>query len=116
MARYEGGERTPKEDRLLEIANILNVNVNCIEEYNLKNTEDIIYYVLWLEELFPKINIDFGISEYFCNDRDILILKFMEEWSRMRDLRETREISYEKYVEWKLNYIVKEGEENEKDS
>lgn len=33
------------------------------------------------------MNIDFAISEYFQNDRDNLILKFMEEWNYMRDLR-----------------------------
>ena len=27
----------------------------------------------------------------------------------MRGLRKTHEITYEKYIEWKLNYIVKEG-------
>lgn len=46
MARYERGDRNPKEDRLLEIANILNVNVNCIKEYNFNNNEDIIYSLL----------------------------------------------------------------------
>ncbi len=115
MARYERGDRNPKEDRLLEIANILNINVNCIKEYKFNNTEDIIYQLLWLEELCPKITIDFGISEYFRNDRDNLILKFMEEWNYMRNLRKTHEITYEKYLEWKLNYKVKEGEEHERD-
>lgn len=37
MARYERGDRNPKEDRLLE--------------YNFNNNEDIIYSLLWLEEL-----------------------------------------------------------------
>ena len=113
MARYERGDRNPKEDRLLEIANILNVNVNCIKEYNFNNNEDIIYSLLWLEELYPKMNIDFAISEYFRNDRDNLILKFMKEWNYMRGLRKTHEITYEKYIEWKLNYIVKEGKKYE---
>lgn len=99
MARYERDDRNPKEDRLLEIANILNVNVNCIKEYKFNNKEDIIYQLLWLEELYPKITIDFGISKYFCNDRDNLILKFMEEWNYMRNLRKTHEITYEKYLE-----------------
>ena len=31
MTRYERGNRIPKEDRLLEIANILNVNVKCLK-------------------------------------------------------------------------------------
>ena len=110
MTRYESGERTPKEDRLLEIANILSVNVNCIRKYTFNKTEDIVYFLLWLEELYPKMSIDFAISEYFRDDRDNLILKFMDEWKCMRNLRDTRELSYEKYLEWKLNYVVKEGE------
>ncbi|MGM9881679.1 MAG: helix-turn-helix domain-containing protein [Bacilli bacterium] len=109
MTRYERGDRTPKKDRLLEIANILNVNVNCIREYEFTKTEDIIYFLLWLEEIYPKMNIDFCISEYFHDSRDNMLIKFKEEWEYMRNLRETREISYEKYIEWKLNYEVKEG-------
>jgi len=62
------------------------------------------------------MNIDFAISEYFRNDRDNLIIKFMEEWNYMRNLRKTHEITYEKYLEWKLNYIVKEGEEYERNN
>lgn len=109
MTRYERGDRTPKNDRLLEIAKILNVNVNCIREYDFTKTEDIIYFLLWLEEIYPKMNIDFCVFEYFRDARDKMLLKFKEEWDQMRNLRETRDISYEKYIEWKLNYEVKEG-------
>ncbi len=109
MARYERGERSPKSDRLLALSKILNVNINCIREYDFTKTEDIIYFLLWLEEIYPKMNIDFCISKYFRDSRDNMLLKFKEEWEYMRNLREKREISYEKYVEWKLNYEVKEG-------
>lgn len=109
MARYKRGERSPKSDRLLELSKILNVNVTCIREYDFIKTEDIIYFLLWLEEIYPKMNIDFCISIYFRDSRDNMLLKFKEEWDYIRNLRETREISYKKYVEWKLNYVVKEG-------
>ena len=109
MTRYERGERSPKSDRLLELSKILNVNINCIRQYDFTKTEDIIYFLLWLEEIYPKMNIDFCISKYFRDTRDNMLLKCIEEWNYMRNLRETREISYEKYVEWKLNYEVKEG-------
>lgn len=46
MARYESDERVLKEDRLLEIANILNVNVNCIRKYNFDKSKDI-YQIYW---------------------------------------------------------------------
>lgn len=42
IARYEMGNRMLKEDRLLEISNILNVNIDAIREYNFKNPIDII--------------------------------------------------------------------------
>lgn len=51
MTRYERGDRIPKEDRLLEIANILNVNVKCLKEYDFRNDEDMIYILLWMEEI-----------------------------------------------------------------
>lgn len=90
MTRYERKGRTPKKDRLLEIANILNVNVNCIRKYEFTKTEDIIYFLLWLEEIYPKMNMDFCISKYFRDSRDNMLLKFKEEWDYMRNLRETR--------------------------
>jgi len=33
MARYERGDRTPKEDRLLEIANILNISEKTVRNH-----------------------------------------------------------------------------------
>lgn len=41
MVRYERGDRIPKDDRLLEIANILNVNIKCLKEYDFRNDEDL---------------------------------------------------------------------------
>ena len=38
MARYESGDRKPKENRLLEIATILKVNPKIIKEYNFQNS------------------------------------------------------------------------------
>ena len=109
MTRYEKGDRNPKDERLTEIANILNVSFNSIKKYDYNKPIDLIYTLMWLEEIYPKMNIDFCISEYFRDSRDNMFLKFIEEWVYMRNLRETREISYAKYIEWKLNFEVKEG-------
>lgn len=32
------------------------------------------------------------------------IKQFLNEWNIMREKRSKREVSYEKYIEWKLNY------------
>ena len=116
MTRYERGDRIPKEDRLLEIANILNVNVKCLKEFDFRNDEDIIYMLLWLEEMYPRMNIDLGISEYFPNKRDKKIQKFMNEWKEMRRKRQEHEITYDEYIEWKLQYEFNEEDEDEENS
>lgn len=79
MSRYERGDRIPKEDRLLEIAYILNVNVKCLKEYDFRNDEDMIYVLLWMEEMYPRMNIDFGLTDYFPNKRSKRIQKFIKE-------------------------------------
>ena len=111
MTRYERGDRIPKEDRLLEIANILNVNVKCLKKFDFRNDEDMIYMLLWMEEMYPRMNIDLGISEYFPNRRDKKIQKFMNEWKEMRRKRQEHEITYDEYIEWKLQYEFNEGDE-----
>ena len=110
MARYENGNRVPTKDRLLEIANILDINLYSIKCYDFKNPLDIIYIFLWLEELYPKININLSISEQFATTTDIKINKFMDEWNEMRQKRKSRKISYEEYIEWKLTFQIEEGD------
>lgn len=58
MTRYEKGNRNPKNDRTMEIAQILNVNIASIKKYDYKNVEDIIYTLMWLEELLSNYHID----------------------------------------------------------
>lgn len=110
MTRYEKGERTPKKDRLGEIANILKVNPRSIGKYDFESPLDIVYMFMWLEELYPKMNVDLAMSEQFQNKTNALIGDFINEWQQMKQKREKREISYEEYIEWKLTFEMKEGE------
>jgi transcriptional regulator with XRE-family HTH domain len=104
MTRYEKGERNPKDDRTLEISKILNVNFNSIKKYDFNNPIDLIYIFLWLEELIPNYQIDLSIIQNVKN-KDVLTYKnFIDEWNVMRKKRKHREISYEEYLEWKLNF------------
>ena len=116
MARYESGDRVPKEERLQEIANILNINVKCLKEYDFKNEEDMIYILLWMEELYPRMNIDLGLSESLPKESDIKLKRFFEEWNAMKEKRVDLELSYDDYVEWKLQYDFNKGDEYEEDS
>ena len=116
MARYERGDRIPKEERLQEIANILNVNVKCLKEYDFGNGEDMIYILLWMEQLYPRMNIDLGLSESLPKESDIKLKRFFEEWNAMKEKRVDLELSYDDYVEWKLQYDFNKGDEYEEDS
>jgi len=101
LTRYERNQRKPSKLRLQEISNILFVNENMIKQYEFKNIEDILYFLLWLEEMFPRMKIDLCIY-------DDLINSFFNEWNYMRKRKDNQIISYEEYLEWKINYKVKE--------
>lgn len=106
MNRYENGNRNPSDVRLKEISKILLVNINLIKNYDFKNKTDIIYFLLWLEELYPRLIIDLS-----CNDH--MINSSLDEWNIMKNKRINKGISYEDYIEWKINYIVEEDENEE---
>ena len=58
------------------------------------------------------MNIDLAMSEQLQNKTNTLIRNFIKEWQQMKQKREKREISYEEYIEWKLTFKMKEGEDN----
>ena len=79
MTRYERGDRNPKQYRLKELSNILQVNINSIKQYDFKKTIEIFYFLLWLEELIPNIQIEF--EETNLNRNEELKL-FFEQWKK----------------------------------
>lgn len=109
MTRYEKGERNPKDDRTLFLSNLYGVSFNAIKRYDGKELIDIIYQLMWLEELIP--GYDIRVSEVSkVNNKDIIYFKkFINEWDEMKIKRDKKEISYEEYINWKFNYEIKEG-------
>ena len=106
MTRYEKGERNPKDDRTYELSKILKVNYNAIKKYDFKDQSDILYTLMWLEELLPRYQIDLSRIPSINDDNIIKFKEFINQWEEMRTKRFKREISYEQYVEWKLNLEV----------
>ena len=104
ITHIEKGERNPKDDRTLEISKILNISFNAIKKYDFNNPIDLIYIFLWLEELIPNYQIDLSIIQNVKNKDVLTYKKFIDEWNAMRKKRKYREISYEEYIEWKLNF------------
>lgn len=108
MTRYEKGNRNPKEDRTREIANILEVNYNAIKKYDFIEIIDVIYYLMWLEELLPNYQIDLSNVSYVDEKQIVIIRNFINEWNLIRNKRQKREITYNDYINWKLNYTLEE--------
>ena len=107
MTRYEKGNRTPKDDRTSEIAKILDININAIKKYDYKEPIDLLYTLMWLEELIPKYQIDISKVPNINDENIVMFKQFINEWNVMREKRNKREITYEEYIEWKLTYEVK---------
>lgn len=101
LTRYEKGDRNPSKSRLKELSNILLINNNLIKQYEFKSLSVILYFLLWLEEMFPKMRIDLDSDNKTIN-------LFFNEWNAMRDKKQKMIINYEEYFEWKINYKVKE--------
>ena len=108
MTRYEKGNRNPKEDRTKEIAKILDVNYNAIKKYDYLEIIDVIYSLMWLEELIPNYRIDLSNVPYVDEKQIKCIRSFINEWDNMRSKRLRREISYNDYINWKLNYKLED--------
>ena len=107
MTRYEKGKRNPKDDRTSEIAKILDININAIKKYDYKEPIDLLYTLMWLEELIPKYQIDISKVPNINDENIVMFKQFINEWNVMREKRNKREITYEEYIEWKLTYEVK---------
>ena len=100
MTRYEKGQRNPKEDRTREIAKILNVSYSSIKQYDFKDPTDIFYLFMWMEELYPNFGFKMNLQGEDRINNAFLI------WNNMKIKRNNNEITYEEYIEWKLNFEI----------
>ena len=104
MTRYEKGDRNPKDDRTRIIAEILNVNYNAIKKYDYKNPIDVVYTLIWLEELIPNYFVNLECTKNLSSDDVLKIQTAVDKWNLMKSKRDKRKISYKEYTNWKLTY------------
>ena len=95
----------------MDIADLYEVSVNAIKRYDFKEPLDIIYYLLWLDELLPSYHFDLSDVKDLDNDTLKIIKKFLIELDSMRSKRKKKEIKYIDYIEWKLNYSLGDNHE-----
>lgn len=55
---------------------------------------------MWMEELYPDFGFKMNLKE------DERINNAFLEWNKMKNKRLNKEITYEEYIEWKLNYSI----------
>lgn len=108
VTRYETNKRVPSEERLKKLRKLYRVNINSIKLYDFGSLEDSIYILLWLEELYPNSFKYFEIVEKYPNEQERIMMRFSDEWKEMREKRKNKEITWSEYIEWKLNYHIKE--------
>ena len=66
--------------------------------------------------MYPRMNIELNIDSYYPSAKNEKINKFINEWKEIKEKRLNHEITYEEYIEWKLQYEFKEGEKNNENS
>lgn len=103
---YENNYRHPSKERLKDTAELYEVSINAIKEYDFSNPIDVIYNLMWLEEELPYFEISFDSDSFERNEYNDIVQKAMNEWKEMRGKRENLEISDEEYLEWKLNFEI----------
>lgn len=108
VTRYETNKRVPSEERLEKLRKPYRVNINSIKSYDFGSLEDSIYILLWMEELYPNSFKYFEIIEKYSKEKERIMMRFSDEWKEMREKRINKEITWSEYIEWKLNYHIKE--------
>ena len=110
VAQYESGTRTPKEELLQKMAEVLDVNYRSLYEPALYAVEDIMYTLFELDEHYTTIGHDVPDEEYPESNhlavqfKSNLLDSFLKEWQqRKKDLADGV-ISKVEYTEWKLNW------------
>lgn len=96
---YESNYRHPSKERLKDIAELYEVSINAIKEYDFSNPIDVIYSLMWLEEEFPYYEINFDTESYEKTKYNEMVKNVINEWKEMRDKREIYEISAEEYLD-----------------
>ena len=113
IAQYESNTRTPKEELLRKIAEVLDVNYRSLYEPTLYAAEDIMYTLFELDEHYPGTRIyevtdttdpDFPEKHMAVSFRYRLLDEFLQEWQLRKKQLSSGEITKEEYQEWKLNW------------
>jgi len=112
IAQYESGTRTPKEETLRKIANILDVNYAALSDPSLYAAEGVMFilfeldehYKIFLNEIINPYTSELPRKQIGVSFNANILNNFMSEWLiRNQELSEGT-ITKDEYMEWKLNW------------
>ena len=104
IRNYEHNDVEPSTVRLEELADLYEVSIDAIRDYDLSNPIDLIYIAMWMEELIPYYDVDIDNLSNNINEYAKDLVKGLNEWKEMKEKRENLEISIQDYIDWKLNF------------
>jgi transcriptional regulator with XRE-family HTH domain len=104
---YERNATKPLQGRLEELANLYEVSIDAIRDYDLSNPIDLIYIAMWQEELMQYFDINIEDISNNLNEYAKDVVKGRNEWKEMKEKRENMEIPIQEYIDWKLNFVLK---------
>ena len=104
--KYERNAREPQTERLEDLAELFDVSNYAIRRYNFVDSNEVIYYHMWEEELCPYSQFIFDINAIKMTFYNEDVIMGLEAWKEMRERRENGKISDMEYLEWKLHFEI----------
>lgn len=123
IRKYEAGDRNPKPDQLLKIANALGISINIFMDFDIETVSDVLSLIFKMDE---QLDIDFigkknKKGEY---DPKSISLKFndptinerLAKWAKTRDLVQNTieskdEFQTEEEYQQEVSYLVDKADE-----
>ena len=109
VAQYENGRREPREDMLVDIANILQVSTFALDNPNLDNHIRLMHTLFAIEDIYG-LTID-RINGKLClvpdeNRPECFTGLFgcLNEWNEIKEKLKSGEITEGQYDDWRYNY------------
>lgn len=108
ISQYENGKRTPKEDMLEKISEVLNVKSLYLSNKEHTSALDFVFTLFEYDNDNP-ITVKKENERYLLDLDNCIFNDFFEEWMQKKTDLNNGKISKEQYIEWKLNYTGKES-------
>lgn len=106
IREWENNTKSPDAINLKRLAEAYGVSIDAIKKYDFIDPIDEIFYQMWYEEQYPYYQ--FQLPDRFAGSAyNLNVQNGINEWLKMREKRENYEITDLEYLEWKLNFKLK---------